>query len=230
MFTTSRSGTPRRSLAPRSRAGTPAKSVYDSPPGGSGRRASSTGFHQTTPAPAALETRKPVEDSHTLVLDENHRVSLGFSVPHELQHAMDACGLTYGDMLSFSLDFNANYALLIAPTCVYAWNFGKKVTPNNSNSLTFAVPPSNISPHDLAVAVYAPVPLAALVNYPSGREPGLVVCSVDGHLRFWDSLSVALTGVERFSTALLPQLEKGEIVRHLISISVSLLSLDWNEN
>lgn len=225
MFTNSRAETPRRSVAPRSRTGTPARSVYGSPTLG---RRSSLGPRHATQSPPTHSQNLPstrasaqqhVSTEKTFVVDEYHRVTAAQALPAELQHALDQCGLTYGDMVQLSLDFEAGIALFTTTHFVYAWNMSKKSLASNALA-RFAVPPSYVSSTDLAVAVYAPLPLSCLVNYASAREPGLVVCSVDGHIRFWDALSVALTGVERFTSASLPGIEKGEVVKQLLPISV----------
>lgn len=153
-------------------------------------------------------------------------MSTAFQLPAEVQELVNKSGLTYGDMLSLSLDFSAGVALLTTPNFLYTWTIANKASAayHHYNLSRFAVPPSNVSTDDLSIAVYAPLPLACLVHYGSrAREPGLLVSSVDGHLRFWDGLSIARTGVERFASATLPGLEKGDIVRHVLPVSVSSL-------
>lgn len=65
-----------------------------------------------------------------------------------------------------------------------------------------------------------PLPLVSLVSHSSHpsdtarREPGLLLISPTGELRAWDSLSLALSGVERFATIRI-QLQDAELVKCL---------------
>lgn len=52
-------------------------------------------------------------------------------------------------------------------------------------------------------------PLHAFVPYGASREPGLILLSNSGEIRFWDSIGIGLAGGDRFSTTQL-ELEPGE--------------------
>lgn len=43
-------------------------------------------------------------------------------------------------------------------------------------------------------------PLHALVPYGSSREPGLILVTSGGHVRFWDSVGIGLAGGDHYST------------------------------
>lgn len=43
-------------------------------------------------------------------------------------------------------------------------------------------------------------PLHALVPYGPTREPGLILVTPGGHVRFWDSLGIGLAGGDHFSS------------------------------
>jgi nuclear pore complex protein Nup133 len=63
--------------------------------------------------------------------------------------------------------------------------------------------------------------VAAFVQYGSLREPGLLLLSSTGELRFWGSISVGLSGAEGFFTAQLT-LQLGESVVALNRVEVSI--------
>jgi nuclear pore complex protein Nup133 len=48
---------------------------------------------------------------------------------------------------------------------------------------------------------YLTVPLASLLPFGANREPGLILVSSSGEVRFWDSIGTGLAGAERFSSA-----------------------------
>ena len=62
----------------------------------------------------------------------------------------------------------------------------------------------------------------ALVPYGLQREPGLIICSYAGHVRFWDSIGMGLAGGENFSSYALPIPEE-EIVTTLTRADVRKL-------
>lgn len=93
----------------------------------------------------------------------------------------------------------------------------------STTTYVFPLPPQ--APFPLNVAAYSPLSFASLVPSPSQthqqagqREPGLVVLSNTGTLRFWESISLSLAGVDRFKSASLP-LHEGELVRSLELLS-----------
>jgi nuclear pore complex protein Nup133 len=47
---------------------------------------------------------------------------------------------------------------------------------------------------------YLTVPFASLLPFGASREPGLILVSSSGEVRFWDSIGTGLAGAERFST------------------------------
>ncbi len=62
-------------------------------------------------------------------------------------------------------------------------------------------------------------PFHALVPFGSQREPGLIVSSNIGQIRFWDSIGMGLAGGDNFSFSLL-NLESGENVTSLTRADV----------
>lgn len=94
---------------------------------------------------------------------------------------------------------------------------------SSATTYTFPLPATASLPSN--VTAFAPLSYAAFVpsNAPSTsqqqqREPGLVTVSTTGSLRYWESISMALSGVERFKTLTVP-LNEGELVRGLKMLS-----------
>ncbi|KAJ8295377.1 hypothetical protein OF846_001616 [Rhodotorula toruloides] len=100
----------------------------------------------------------------------------------------------------------------------------------STTTYVFPVPPQ--APFPPNVAAYSPLSFASLVPSPSQtvqqagqREPGLAVVSSVGTVRFWESVSLSLSGVDRFKSASCP-LNEGELVKDfkLVSPTTYLLS------
>ena len=60
----------------------------------------------------------------------------------------------------------------------------------------------------------------ALVPYGQQREPGLIICSYVGQVRFWDSIGMGLAGGENFSSYALP-INDEEMITALTRVDVS---------
>ena len=82
----------------------------------------------------------------------------------------------------------------------------------------FPVPPPDQS------SSYLTVPFASLLPFGPSREPGLILVSSSGEVRFWDSIGTGLAGAERFSTAKIPLLDT-ETVDGLERIDVCVVFL-----
>lgn len=63
-------------------------------------------------------------------------------------------------------------------------------------------------------------PFHALVPYGPQREPGLIVSSNIGQVRFWDSIGMGLAGGDNYTLSNL-DLKEGECVTSLIRVDVS---------
>ena len=64
-------------------------------------------------------------------------------------------------------------------------------------------------------------PLHTLVPQGSTREPGLILVSTDGQIRFWDSLGIGLAGGENYASSQLKDMEYDEEVTNLVRADVS---------
>jgi nuclear pore complex protein Nup133 len=63
-------------------------------------------------------------------------------------------------------------------------------------------------------------PYHSLIPYGHSREPGLILISVSGELRFWDGIGIGLAGGAHYSAAHLG-LASGEVVTNFIRADVS---------
>ena len=70
-------------------------------------------------------------------------------------------------------------------------------------------------------------PFHALVPYGPQREPGLIIASNVGQIRFWDSNGMGLAGGDNFSYSNL-NLEQAESVTSLARADVGIFRLDEN--
>lgn len=65
-------------------------------------------------------------------------------------------------------------------------------------------------------------PFHALVPHGVSQEPGLILLSHSGHIRFWQSIGIGLAGGDNFSTFDL-DLNEGDSVTNLLRIDVRAL-------
>lgn len=152
----------------------------------------------------------------------------------------------YTTALAGSLDATSGFATLVTHTYLFVWNY-VKVRPALSRispSARCSSSPRSLLPLRLVVCLpqksystsptlYAfPVPSATslchpqLVRHPAGREPGVLVVSPQGEVRFWEGVSQALVGGgERFVVGDVTGLKDDEDVMGISEVEVSLPSL-----
>lgn len=72
-------------------------------------------------------------------------------------------------------------------------------------------------------------PFHALVPQGNSREPGLILVSATGQIRFWDSIGIGLAGGDNFVSSQVDGINYEEEVTNLIrvDVSVSIVST-WN--
>jgi nuclear pore complex protein Nup133 len=56
------------------------------------------------------------------------------------------------------------------------------------------------------------------------REPGLILVSAGGKIRFWESIGTGLAGGENFTASSLEDMEHDEMVTNLVRADVSRYS------
>ncbi|GAA6029226.1 hypothetical protein JCM8097_003577 [Rhodosporidiobolus ruineniae] len=163
------------------------------------------------------------QQDRVLVRDQGYAITERRGLPDEVAYAV-AGSDPYTQPVKAVLDPVTGFALLLTSEHCFVWNWS-----NRTSSITtyvFPVPPQ--APLPANVTAFSPLAFASLVPAPSQqaqREPGLLLASNTGTLRFWDTVSLALSGVDRFKTAFLP-LADDELVRdlRLVSPSTYLLS------
>jgi nuclear pore complex protein Nup133 len=64
-------------------------------------------------------------------------------------------------------------------------------------------------------------PFHALLPQGSSREPGLILVSAGGKIRFWESIGIGLAGGDNFSASSLEDMEHDEVVTNLVRADVS---------
>jgi hypothetical protein len=72
----------------------------------------------------------------------------------------------------------------------------------------------------MTVEGYDALPVACFVPDKDAREPGLLICLPNGHLRYWERVSYGLAGVNR-RQQLVISLPAGDYVTDLKNCNVS---------
>ncbi|CAO1636727.1 unnamed protein product [Sympodiomycopsis kandeliae] len=129
---------------------------------------------------------------HILKRDDYSAVTVFSSLPRDVITALEASD-PYIDAVTGHLDVQTGYGVLVNSKTCYVWSFANRSA--FSTCYTF----QTASQQNGKTAIHA-LPHAALVPRSSEREPGLLLASVDGQIRFWDSISASLTGQERSQT------------------------------
>ncbi|KAM0753804.1 methyltransferase type 11 [Meredithblackwellia eburnea MCA 4105] len=147
-----------------------------------------------------------------LVRDDSYIVKERKGLPVEVSDALFNAD-PYTDPFRASLDTLTGFAYLVTRDACLVWNWSRR----SSTSTTFIFPlpislslPANIS-------VFSPLSFASLVpssSQSTQREPGLVVISTTGEIRYWESVSMALSGVDKWKAAS-AGLHESELVRGL---------------
>ena len=135
----------------------------------------------------------------------------------------------YTDPFRATLDSVTGFAFLISRDFCFVWNWSRvrllsihapsprlTGTPQRSSSSTtyvFRLPPATSLP--AAISIFSPLSFAAFVptaTEPSKREPGLIIVGTTGEIRYWENVSMALTGANRWKAGD-AELVDGELVR-----------------
>jgi len=109
-----------------------------------------------------------------------------------------------------------------SPTSIsspFHYYYGDKAIKGIPTCYIFSSPQNSRSPRP---------PFHALVPQGSSREPGLILISVAGSVRFWDSIGIGLAGGENYSSLDLSDMEYDEEVTNLIRADVSLFCPSMN--
>ncbi|GAA6061596.1 hypothetical protein JCM10212_000904 [Sporobolomyces blumeae] len=184
--------------------------------------------------PVAL-ARHEAESRHerVLVKDETYVVTERKRLPVEVQQAISFAAHAktesdpYTQPVKAVLDAATGFALLVTSEYCFVWNWTK--SSPSATTYVFPLPPS--TPLSSTVQAFAPLSFASLVPSSSSsistahREPGLLVVSTLGQVQYWDSVSMSLSGVERYKSTTLALDSSAtssagiELVRSLVALS-----------
>ncbi|KAF9533020.1 hypothetical protein CPB83DRAFT_903494 [Crepidotus variabilis] len=109
------------------------------------------------------------------------------------------------DPYSGEIDTTTGFALVTSVQTCFVWQHAQALK---------GIPTCYIfaCPQDVALRP----PFHALVPQGSSREPGLILVSAGGRIRFWDSIGIGLAGGENFSASQLEDMVYDEEVTNLV--------------
>ncbi|EMD38365.1 hypothetical protein CERSUDRAFT_113529 [Gelatoporia subvermispora B] len=106
-------------------------------------------------------------------------------LPAEVRQALRSADFNR-DAYSGDVDPLTGFALVASAETCFVWNYNQALT--GTPTCYIFVCPQDVDPTAMAT------PLHALVPYGSSREPGLVLISPSGNVRFWDNIGMGLAG------------------------------------
>ncbi|KAJ7452358.1 hypothetical protein B0H11DRAFT_1742097 [Mycena galericulata] len=211
MATFSPSPTPRRSLRHRQ--------LQNSPP----KRSKAPGSRLATPqrgTPFGDEYIASAMDVDSVVSDrsfvqrpgaetlfaksEELSVSFYANLPVEVKQILKNADF-YADAYSGVIDTLTGFALIASGQTCFVWQHAQAVK-GTPTCYIFSCPRD----YDIASP-----PFHELVPYTSAREPGLILVSLSGQIRFWDSIGIGLAGGQNYSTTDL-SLSSDEVVTNFV--------------
>lgn len=108
---------------------------------------------------------------------------------------MALCIYTDDSTCKGSVDTLTGFSLVSLPEETFVWN----------HSSTSSAPPAcYIFPNPASSLSAKDLPLSSFVPYQSSQEPGLMLISTTGDLRFWVNVSLGLTGGESYYRVRVP--------------------------
>ncbi|KAG6814378.1 hypothetical protein H0H92_010964 [Tricholoma furcatifolium] len=131
-------------------------------------------------------------------------VSFYASLPVELKQVLKNANF-FRDVYTGDIDTLTGFALVASAQTCFVWQHAQALR-GTPTCYIFSCPQD---PNHLQA------PFHALIPYNSAREPGLILMSSDGVIRFWDSIGIGLAGGDRYTTIQL-DLSLGESVTNLI--------------
>ncbi|KAJ3755523.1 hypothetical protein EV360DRAFT_96127 [Lentinula raphanica] len=140
---------------------------------------------------------------HFFAKSEQLAVSFYANLPLEVTQILKNADF-YRDVYSGEIDTLTGFALVVSMKTCFVWQHAMAVK---------GIPICYIftCPYDVQ---YTNPPFHSLVPWGSGREPGLILVSTGGEIRFWDSVGIGLAGGDRYSTTNIG-LRQGETVTAL---------------
>ena len=125
-------------------------------------------------------------------------------------HAHNGYSIDFSrDTFSGDIDTTTQYGLVASSKTCFVWQHSQNI---------LGTPTCYIFPCPMDYPM-ASAPFLSLASYDGTREPGLVLLSPGGKVRFWDSIGLGLTGGEHAYTSSLG-LEDEEIVTCFVRAGV----------
>ncbi|KAF9518381.1 hypothetical protein BS47DRAFT_1325354 [Hydnum rufescens UP504] len=172
-------------------------------------------FRPATHGPSPARSYATDQGSDFMEMDENHgredlrsvlnadtyaqwpelSVFLFSTLPLEVQQALKSNDLERNDYLGV-VDEDISYALVVSEHTTFVWNCSVR---GGGSSTCYIFP--NPEPSSSTSKIPSTPPMASLVPRGASREPGLVLCSAAGEIRFWNNIATGLTGGEHFQAA-----------------------------
>ncbi|KAJ7111560.1 hypothetical protein C8R43DRAFT_1091558 [Mycena crocata] len=211
MATFSPSPTPRRSLRHRQLQNTPPK------------RNKAPGSRLATPSRGtpfgndSIASAMDVDSVHSdrsfiqrpgveTVFAKSEELSVSFyaNLPVEVKQVLKNADF-YADAYTGMIDTVTGFALVASGQTCFVWQHAQAVK-STPTCYIFSCPQDYES---------SSPPFHELVPYTSAREPGLILVSVSGQIRFWDSIGIGLAGGQNYTTSDLG-LSSDEVVTNLV--------------
>ncbi|OCF44072.1 hypothetical protein I317_02025 [Kwoniella heveanensis CBS 569] len=123
--------------------------------------------------------------------DERHLVASLGGLPKEVANLLKGSDLVVNPIAGH-VDPRSGFAMVVNPSVCIAWNYTKR-THSSPTTYSFPAPPASYSSTPTL-----PPTLAALYTDSTSSEPGMILVSSTGEVRFWENMSVALSNVDRF--------------------------------
>ncbi|GMK59789.1 hypothetical protein CspeluHIS016_0900060 [Cutaneotrichosporon spelunceum] len=137
--------------------------------------------------------------------DERHSVTAVGALPAEVARQVENADFILHTVAG-QLDTSSGFALVSGPDSCMAWKYTKQAS--NTTVSVFPAP----QPTRSHMATVPP----ALAAFYGSTEPGLILISATGEVRFWESMGLALHNVQRFQSL---QLDLGlDFAEHLWKI------------
>lgn len=154
-------------------------------------------------ANSTLTERSTTRLNYSTVFSKSDELTATFYAhsPTEVKQVLRSADF-YRDPYTGSIDTLTGYALVSSDKTCFVWQHAQAVKGTPTCYIFSCPRDPNIPPA---------APFHAFVPFGSEREPGLILVSSFGEVRFWESIGIGLAGGEHFSTADL-KLQPGEDV------------------
>ncbi|KAF8313388.1 hypothetical protein DL93DRAFT_2167809 [Clavulina sp. PMI_390] len=163
------------------------------------RKSAASSSNSATPVPQPLEQKLPGREfapeipSDVYSSRPEYTVSLLSTFPRELQQILSSYDTSRYPSLGL-VDSVTGFAVLSLRNETFVWDYSSDRKRAGLSCFIFSNPPTTSTNTNIQT------PLAALVPYRNSSEPGLLLCSQDGSIRFWENVSLGLAGGDSFRT------------------------------